>query len=107
MADITTNPIFTGEAAARTHLEALRRPQGIVCLRCGAYGDTISAVQKTTKRRKPTVEGKRYKPTHAGRYDFRDCEDTFAVTVGTVMEDSGVRSFQSTRPRGRRSSTSR
>ena len=90
MADITKNPIFTDEAAARAHLEALRWPSGIVCLHCGAYGDAISAVQKTAKRRKPTAEGKRYKPARGGRYYCKDCEGTFTVTVGTVMEDSHI-----------------
>lgn len=90
MADITKNPIFTDEAAARAHLENLRWPQGIVCLHCGAYGDAISAVQKTAKRRKPTPEGKRYKPARGGRYYCKDCEGTFTVTVGTVMEDSHI-----------------
>jgi hypothetical protein len=62
MADITKNPIFTDEAAARAHLEALRWPNGIVCLHCGAYGDAISAVQKTAKRRKPTSEASATSP---------------------------------------------
>ena len=90
MAGITKNPIFTDEAAARAYLENLRWPNGIVCLHCGAYGDAISAVQKTAKRRKPTSEGKRYKPARGGRYYCKDCEGTFTVTVGTVMEDSHI-----------------
>ncbi len=90
MADITNNPIFTDEAAARAHLENLRWPQGVVCLHCGGFGDAISAVQKTAKRRKPTPEGERYKPARAGRYYCKDCEGTFTVTVGTVMEDSHI-----------------
>jgi transposase-like protein len=90
MADITKNPIFTDEAAARAHLEAIRWPQGVICLHCGAYGDAIAVVQKTGTRRKPASEGKRHKPARAGRYYCKDCEGTFTVTVGTVMEDSHI-----------------
>ncbi len=61
MADITKNPLFTDEAAARAHLERIRWPQGVICVHCGAFGDAISVVQKTDKRRKPKTEGKRHK----------------------------------------------
>ena len=90
MTDITKNPIFTDEAAARAHLEHIRWPQGVICVHCGAYGDAISVVQKTGTRRKEPAEGQRHKPARAGRYYCRDCEGTFTVTVGTVMEDSHI-----------------
>ncbi len=90
MVDIRKNPVFTDEAAARAHLEHIRWPQGVICVHCGAYGDAISVVQKTGTRRKEPAEGKRYKPARAGRYYCRDCEGTFTVTVGTVMEDSHI-----------------
>ena len=57
MPDIPKNPIFTDEAAARAHLEGIRWPQGIICVHCGAYGDAISTVERTAKRRKPTPRG--------------------------------------------------
>lgn len=97
MADITKNPIFTDEAVARAHLEALRWPQGIVCVHCGAYGDAISAVQKTSKRRKPTPEGKRYKPARGGRYSWM---------IAKARSRRGAR-HPSMVARGRRSSTTR
>ena len=53
-------------------------------------GEDVAAVQKTDKRRKPTPEGKRYKPAREGRYYCKSCTETFSVTVGTVMEDSHV-----------------
>jgi transposase-like protein len=90
MATTPTSPIFTDEEAARAHLEKLRWPQGVLCVHCGAFGDAISKVEKTEKRRKPTPEGKRHKPARAGRYYCRDCQGTFTVTVGTVMEDSHI-----------------
>ena len=90
MADITKNPIFTDEAAARAHLEKLRWPQGVLCVHCGAFGDSISAVRKTGKPRKPKAEGKPRKAARVGRYYCKECEGTFTVTVGTVMEDSHI-----------------
>jgi transposase-like protein len=90
MADITKNPIFTDAAAARAHLEGIRRPNGVLCVHCGAYGDAISQVQKTDKRRKAPAKGKRHKPARIGRYYCKKCEGTFTVTVGTVRVDSHV-----------------
>jgi transposase-like protein len=90
MAAITNNPIFSDEAAARAHLEALRWPNGPVCPHCGSHGDDVSPVQKTDKRRKPTPDGKRHRPARLGRYYCKSCTETFTVTVGTVMEDSHV-----------------
>lgn len=90
MTDITKNPIFADEDAARAYLENLRWPHGVICVHCGAFGDAISAVQKSDKLRKPKAEGKRHKPARAGRYYCKDCAGTFTVTVGTVMEDSHV-----------------
>jgi transposase-like protein len=90
MTDITKNPIFTDEVAARAHLERLRWPNGVLCVHCGAFGDAISKVEKTEKRRKPASPEKRHKPARAGRYYCKDCAGTFTVTVGTVMEDSHI-----------------
>ena len=44
---------------ARAYPEALRWPQGVVCMHCGAYGDAISVVQKTTKRRQPPDQSRK------------------------------------------------
>lgn len=90
MTAIPNNPIFNDEDAARAHLEQLRWPQGVLCVHCGAFGDAISTVEKTDKRRKPPQAGKRHKAARKGRYYCKECEGTFTVTVGTVMEDSHV-----------------
>jgi transposase-like protein len=90
MADITKNPIFTDEAAARRFLEELRWPQGVLCVHCGAFGDDIAPVANTGKRTKPPVEGKRYRPAREGLYYCNACTKQFSVTVGTVMEDSHI-----------------
>jgi transposase-like protein len=90
MTSIPKNPIFNDDDAARAHLEKLRWPEGVICVHCGAFGDTISKVEKTDTRRKSADPNKRRKPARAGRYYCKDCEGTFTVTVGTVMEDSHV-----------------
>lgn len=90
MTSIPNNPIFHDEEAARSHLERLRWPEGVLCVHCGAFGDAISKVERTDKRRKPASPEKRHKPARDGRYYCRECEGTFTVTVGTVMEDSHV-----------------
>ena len=43
MANVTKNPIFRDEDAARAHLEKLRWLAGILCVHCRAYGDAISS----------------------------------------------------------------
>ena len=90
MTAIPNNPIFNDEDAARAHLERLRWPNGVLCVHCGAFGDAISTVEKTGKRRKPADPTKRHKPARKGRYYCKQCEGTFTVTVHTVMEDSHV-----------------
>jgi transposase-like protein len=90
MTAIPNNPIFNDEDAARAHLERLRWPNGVLCVHCGAFGDAISPVEKTDKRRKPADPNKRRKPARKGRYYCKSCEGTFTVTVHTVMEDSHI-----------------
>ena len=90
MTDITKNPIYTDETAARRFLEELRWPEGVLCVHCGGFGDDIAPVQNTGKRTKPAVEGKRYRPAREGLYYCNACEKQFSVTVGTVMEDSHI-----------------
>lgn len=88
MTDITNNPIYTDETAARAYLERLRWPGGILCVHCGAYGQDIAPVQNTGKRTRPAVPGKRYRPAREGIYYCNACKAQFSVTVGTIMEDS-------------------
>src|SRR5450631_1151913 len=90
MTSIPNNPIFHDEEAARAHLERLRWPEGVLCVHCGAFGDAISKVEKTDTRRKAAAPPKRRKVARPGRYYCKECEGTFTVTVGTIMEDSHV-----------------
>lgn len=70
-----TNPIFHDEAAARTHLESIRWPNGPVCGHCG----------ETEKIKK--LAGKSTRP---GVHYCNACEKPFTVTVGSVMERSKI-----------------
>ena len=74
-----TDPIFTDEASARAHLEAIRWPYGVTCPHCGnAKSSTIAK-----------VEGR--KQSHRdGLFYCNACKGTFTVTVGSVMERSKV-----------------
>jgi transposase-like protein len=73
---MTTNPIFTNEAAARKHLEKLCWPNGPVCPHCG----------ETEKIKK--LKGKSHRP---GLYQCNGCRKSFTVTVGTIFEDSHIK----------------
>jgi transposase-like protein len=75
MAPDLSDPIFTDEEAARSHLEAQRWPDGPVCPRCGSL-DGISKLQ-----------GKAHRP---GLYYCKGCKAQFTVTVGTVYERSHI-----------------
>jgi transposase-like protein len=90
MTDVTSNPIYTDDDAARAFLEELRWPEGVICIHCGGFGDAIAPVENTGKRTKPPVAGKRYRPAREGLYYCNDCKGQFSVTVGTVMEDSHI-----------------
>lgn len=74
MCDLT-NPIFTDDNKAREHLEAIRWPNGVVCVHCGG-----------TEQIKPLTG----KGVRAGLYYCNDCEGQFTATVGTVFERSKV-----------------
>ena len=72
-----SDPIFHDEAAARSHFEKLRWPDGRVCPHCGVVGDAQSTLLK----------GKSHRP---GLYKCKACEKPFTATIGTVYEDSKV-----------------
>jgi transposase-like protein len=67
--------IYTDEAEARKHLEAIQWPDGPVCPHCGVVGEAT------------LLEGKSTRP---GVYKCRPCQQPFSVTVGTVMERSKI-----------------
>lgn len=70
-----TNPIFHDEDAARTHMEAVRWPNGPFCPHCGAV-ECITRLQGKSHR--------------AGLHQCNSCEGHFTVTNGTVMERSHI-----------------
>ena len=70
-----TNPIYTNEAKARAHLEALRWPDGPVCPHCGVIGNAVRLAGESTR---------------PGLFKCRDCRQPFSVTVGTVFERSKI-----------------
>jgi len=72
-----SDPIFTDETAAREALEAVRWPNGPVCVHCGCTDHVVR------------VEGK--KQSHRpGLLYCNDCKGQFTVTVGTVFERSKI-----------------
>ena len=68
-----TNPIFTDEAAAVSHLEADRWPNGPICPLCGS--------DKAKK-----MGGQ----TQAGMFLCGDCRGKFTVRTGTIFERSHI-----------------
>lgn len=70
-----TDPVFTDEAKAREHLESIRWPQGPVCPHCGS-------VDKVYR-----LAGKSHRP---GLIHCNNCDGSFTVTTGSVMESSHV-----------------
>lgn len=70
-----TDELFTNEAKAREHLEALRWPDGPICHHCGVVGQATLMKGKTTR---------------PGLYQCNACREPFSVTMGTVMERSHI-----------------
>lgn len=70
-----TDELFTNEAKAREHLEALRWPSGPICHHCGVVGQATLMKGKTTR---------------PGLYQCNACREPFSVTMGTVMERSHI-----------------
>jgi len=72
-----TDPIFTDEAAAWAHFEAIRWPDGRVCPHCGVIGRSEASKGKTTRR---------------GLYNCgeRKCAKPFTATMGTIYERSHI-----------------
>lgn len=75
MAINLTDPVFTNEAKAREHLEGIRWPDGPICPHCGS-------VDKVYR-----LNGKSHRP---GLIHCNNCDGSFTVTTGSVMESSHV-----------------
>lgn len=73
----TLLPLFTNEDKAREFIESKRWPDGAFCPHCGCMD-----VYKLTA--KPGSK----KPVRPGVYKCSSCREQFAVTVGTIFEDS-------------------
>jgi len=71
------NPIYTDEAAARAHFEALRWPDGRVCPHCGVIGNSTELKGATTR---------------PGLYKckVKECRKPFTAIMGTVYEGSHI-----------------
>ncbi|SRR5665213_257318 len=70
-----TDPIFSDETKARAYFEAIRWPDGIVCPHCGGT------------ERVYRLSGKSHRP---GLIHCNDCDGSFTVTTGGVMESSKI-----------------
>ncbi|MBM3527676.1 MAG: IS1595 family transposase [Alphaproteobacteria bacterium] len=70
-----TDPVFTDETLAREHLENIRWPDGPVCPHCEGT------------ERVYRLAGKSHRP---GLIHCNDCDGSFTVTTGSVMESSHV-----------------
>lgn len=71
-----TDPIFTDERKAREFLESNRWPDGPVCPHCGCVGKVYRLKDGGTHR--------------DGLIYCNNCEGSFTVTTGTVMESSHI-----------------
>jgi transposase-like protein len=71
-----SHPIYHDEDAARSHLEAIRWPNGPVCPYCGSLGETVRALAGESM-------GK-------GWYYCGECQKKFTVRVGAVYERSHI-----------------
>ena len=69
---------FSTEKAARAYFERIRWPNGPVCPHCGSAGKIYDRTPNARTR------------TREGLYKCGECEDTFTVTVGTVMEKTKI-----------------
>src|SRR5579864_1879702 len=72
---------FSDDDAARTYLESLRWPNGVVCPHCGQKGAYRLEARSTSK-----------KPGRKGLWKCKDsdCASQFTVIVGTIFEDSHI-----------------
>jgi transposase-like protein len=75
MAIDLTDPVFTDDTTAREHLEAIRWPDGPVCPHCGSLDKVYR------------LSGKSHRP---GLIHCNNCDGSFTVTTGSVMESSHV-----------------
>ena len=73
---VLDHSFFKDDTAARTHLEAIRWPNGPVCPHCGAV-ENIKRMDDSPKHR-------------PGLHKCYNCSGQFTVTVGTLFERSKI-----------------
>lgn len=71
---------YSTEESAREYFESVRWPNGPICPHCG------NCAQDRIYSRTPNRDAK----IRAGLYKCAECQATFTVTVGTVMEKSKI-----------------
>jgi transposase-like protein len=74
------NQHFNTDGKAREYLEAIRWPDGVVCLHC----------QNADAKRIWKIEANAQKKVRAGLYQCGACDKQFTATVGTIFEDSHI-----------------
>jgi transposase-like protein len=70
-----TDPIYSDETAARTHLEEIRWADGVYCPNCGGFEGIKKLGGKAAEK---------------GLWHCTPCRKKFTVTVGTVFERSHI-----------------
>lgn len=84
---------YSDEDAARTFVESLLWPNGVVCPRCGLVGEAykLNLTEKTDEQIAELRQaGKRVRKTRKGLWKCAGCREQFTVTVGTIFEDSHI-----------------
>ena len=90
MTDIPKNPIYTDDEAARPIWSGCAGRRVSYASTVAPSGTTLPRLRTPTSAASQPSPGKRHKPAREGLYYCNECEGTFSVTVGTVMEDSHV-----------------
>lgn len=70
---------FASDDLARTYLESVRWPEGVVCPHCQTMGERIRRIPANPEKK-----------VRAGLYRCLECKKQFTCTVGTIFEDSHI-----------------
>jgi transposase-like protein len=70
---------FASDDLARTYLESIRWPDGVVCPHCQTMGERIRKIPANPEKK-----------VRAGLYRCLECKKQFTCTVGTIFEDSHI-----------------
>jgi transposase-like protein len=81
--DLTLDQImqqFNTDESARTYLESIRWPNGVVCPHC----------KNNEPKKIWPIQANKEKKVRAGLYQCGECNKQFTCTVGTIFEDSHI-----------------